>query len=177
LCTLLIATPARDAPAQDADFAILARGGAPTAMSLAATVAYFDTATKKVRILYPGTNGLTCTVLPDGSSAPFCGDANAWQWMVDALSGKPKPTNTGAGVAYMAQGGWHFETPDGTIVMAPGESTKAVQEPPHWMLLWPVSAKVSGLPTTPNPGGVYVMFDGTPYAHLMIYQDPATWVP
>jgi hypothetical protein len=24
----------------------------------------------------------------------------------------------------------------------------------------------------PNPGGAYVMFDGTPYAHLMVYQDP-----
>src|SRR3970040_2054336 len=43
---------------------------------------------------------------------------------------------------------------------------------PHGILMWPVSAAASGLPTRPNPGGVYVMFDGTPYAHLMIYQDP-----
>jgi len=24
------------------------------------------------------------------------------------------------------------------------------------------------------PNGTYIMFAGTPYAHLMIYQDPAT---
>jgi hypothetical protein len=28
------------------------------------------------------------------------------------------------------------------------------------------------LPKKPNPSGVYIMFDGTPYAHLMIHQDP-----
>jgi len=30
----------------------------------------------------------------------------------------------------------------------------------------------TGLPTKPNAGGTYVMFEGTPFAHLMIYQDP-----
>jgi hypothetical protein len=28
------------------------------------------------------------------------------------------------------------------------------------------------LPAAPNPAGAYVMFDGTPYAHVMVYQDP-----
>jgi hypothetical protein len=28
------------------------------------------------------------------------------------------------------------------------------------------------LPTRPNPGGTYIMLAGTPYAHLIVYQDP-----
>jgi len=48
-----------------------------------------------------------------------------------------------------------------------------VEEPPHWMLFWPFSARATGLPSLPQgKSGVYVMWDGTPYAHLMVYQDP-----
>jgi hypothetical protein len=47
-----------------------------------------------------------------------------------------------------------------------------VKEPPHWMVMWPFDAAATKLPTQPNPSGVYIMFDGTPYAHLMVYQDP-----
>ncbi len=73
----------------------------------------------------------------------------------------------------MMQGGVHYETPAGDIVMEKGANTKDVKEPPHWMLMWPIDPAASGLPTKPNPSGVYVMFAGTPYAHLMIYQNPA----
>jgi hypothetical protein len=40
------------------------------------------------------------------------------------------------------------------------------------MILWPIDAARTGLPTSPNAGGSYVMFEGTPFAHLMVYQDP-----
>ena len=49
---------------------------------------------------------------------------------------------------------------------------KLVKEPPHWMLMWPFESEAEKLPTIPNASGVYIMFDGTPYAHLMVYQDP-----
>ena len=77
----------------------------------------------------------------------------------------------------MMQGGVHFETPAGDIVMAKGPTTRDVKEPPHWMLTWPIDAAASGLPTKPNPSGVYVMFAGTPYAHLMVYQNPGAMQP
>jgi len=35
-----------------------------------------------------------------------------------------------------------------------------------------VEIRVSGIPGLPNEFGAYVMFEDTPYAHLMIYQDP-----
>jgi hypothetical protein len=47
-----------------------------------------------------------------------------------------------------------------------------VKEPPHWMLMWGFDAATTGLPTKENPSGVYIMFAGTPYAHLMVYQNP-----
>jgi hypothetical protein len=120
-----------------------------------------------------GTNGFTCVPDLDGMSEPdpLCADPAAWQWANDLLSNAPKPTNTVPGVAYMAKGGWHFEK-DGKILMNNEPGAKAVKEPPHWMIFWPFDSKMSGIPAMPNAGGVYVMFDGTPYSHLMIYQDP-----
>ena len=76
------------------------------------------------------------------------------------------------GVVYMAKGAYHDETPDGEIVMRPSAQTKKVKEPPHWMLLTPMDPAATGIPTHLNAGGSYIMFAGTPYAHLMIHQDP-----
>jgi hypothetical protein len=120
-----------------------------------------------------GTNGFTCLPDIDGmpKADPFCGDAASMQWANDLMSGAPKPTNTVPGVAYMARGGWHFEK-DGKILMKKAEGAKAVHEPPHWMIFWPFDSTASGLPSMPTTFGAYVMFDGTPYAHMMIYQNP-----
>lgn len=120
-----------------------------------------------------GGNGFTCMPDIDGQEKPdpICADPAAWQWGSDMLSGAPRPTNTTPGIAYMAQGGWHWEK-DGKILMKEEPGSKRVKEPPHWMILWPVESRVSGIPNLPNKFGAYVMFEGTPYAHLMIYQDP-----
>lgn len=121
-----------------------------------------------------GTNGFTCLPDLDGMKKldPMCGDAATMQWANDLMSGAAKPTNTVPGIGYMAQGGWHFEK-DGKILMKNEPGAKAVVEPAHWMVMWPVDAKASGLPTMPHGKfGTYIMWDGTPFAHLMIYQDP-----
>jgi hypothetical protein len=127
----------------------------------------------KLKEVKTGTNGFTCIPDIDGmpKADPFCGDAASMQWANDLMSGAPKPTNTVPGVAYMARGGWHFEK-DGKILMKKEEGAKAVHEPPHWMIFWPFDSTASGLPSMPTPFGAYVMFDGTPYAHMMIYQNP-----
>jgi hypothetical protein len=155
----------------DAAYIRKAETGAPRSIASNASVARIEK-DGKVTTLRTGTNGFTCTRLPDGTDAPYCGDKNAWPWMVAAMTRQPKPPNKEPGVAYMAAGGIHFETPKGEIVMEPGANTHNVKEPPHWMLMWPVDPATSGLPTRENPMGVYVMFAGTPYAHLMVYQNP-----
>lgn len=123
-----------------------------------------------------GTNGFTCIPDIEGQEQPdpICMDPAAWQWLSDAMSGAPKPTNTVPGVAYMAKGGFHWEK-DGKITPTtknePG--AKRVKEPPHWMVLGPFDSKTSGLPSMHHGKfGTYIMYDGTPYSHLMIYQDP-----
>jgi hypothetical protein len=120
----------------------------------------------------PSTNGFTCipTVMNLPDPDPMCMDAAVHQWMTDLMNNAPKPTNTVPGIAYMARGGSHFEK-DGKVVMS-GDGAKAVKEPPHWMIMWPFESATTKLPTTPNPSGSYIMFDGMPYAHLMVYQDP-----
>ncbi len=156
-----------------AQFIKAAEGGAPADVSSKAAVARIDPKKKTVTELRAGSNGFTCSLLP-GDNSPYCGDQNAWAWFKAAFTGQPKPPNTEPGVSYMMQGGTHHETPSGEVVMEKGPNTKDVKEPPHWMLMWPVDPKTSGLPTRPNPGGVYIMFAGTPYAHLMIYQNPGS---
>ena len=117
-------------------------------------------------------NGFTCIPsvmnLPDPD--PMCMDAAVQQWMTDRMNHAPKPTNTVPGIAYMARGGAHFEK-DGKVVMS-RDGAEIVKEPPHWMLMWPFDAATTKLPTAPNPSGVYIMFQDSPYAHLMVYQDP-----
>lgn len=118
------------------------------------------------------TNGFTCipTVMNLPVPDPICMDAAAHQWMTDLMNNAPKPANTVPGIAYMAHGGSHFEK-DGKVVMS-GDGAKIVKEPAHWMVMWPFESAATKLPTAPNPSGTYIMFDGSPYAHLMVYQDP-----
>jgi hypothetical protein len=118
------------------------------------------------------SNGFTCipTVMNLPEPDPICMDAASHQWMNDIMSNAPKPSNTIPGIAYMARGGSHYEK-NGKVVMS-GEGAKVKKEPPHWMIIWPFDAATSKLPTVPNPSGVYIMFEDSPYAHLMVYQDP-----
>jgi hypothetical protein len=93
---------------------------------------------------------------------PFCADAAAMQWGDDWFAHKPKPTNATPGIMYMFAGGsdWSASDPFAT-------KGTPIKEPPHWMIMYPV-AKSSGLPTTPRNTGTWIMYAGTPYAHLMI---------
>jgi hypothetical protein len=151
---------------------MLAMGAAPSQISKEATILIPGEDGKLVEVK-KGSNGFTCIPDIDGMPEPdpICADPAAWQWVNDLTSGAPKPTNTVPGISYMAKGGWHFEK-DRKILMKNDPGAKAVKEPPHWMVLWPFDKKTVGLPIMPNNAGVYIMWEDTPYAHLMIYQDP-----
>jgi len=169
----LIAQTAKPAAHQsDVSYIKTAEAGAPASISKAARIARLEKG-GQVTVVRDGSNGFTCASVPDMGIPAICTDKEGWDWMVSAMSSKEKPSNDQPGVAYMMQGGTHFETPDGKIVMEPTANTHTVKEPPHWMLLWPLDPAETGLPTHPSAGGAYVMFAGTPYAHVMIYQNPA----
>lgn len=151
----------------------LARSAAPSSISKDATIIIVDK-DRKFKKVITGTNGFTCYSDLDKIDVPVpsCMDTAAVQWWNDFTGGKPRPTNKVPGVAYMAQGALRWEK-DGKIYMdwhEPG--TKKIKEPPHWLIFWPFDAKSANLPTYPGKFGSYIMYDGTPWSHLMIYQDP-----
>lgn len=150
----------------------LALSAAPTHIVKEAGVMVFG-ADGKLTEVKKSENGFTCipTVMNLPDPDPMCMDGAAYQWMTDIMNKAPKPSNTVPGIAYMARGGSHFEK-DKKVVMEKETGAKVVKEPPHWMVMWPFDPAVTKLPTAPNPSGSYIMFDGSPYAHLMIYQDP-----
>jgi hypothetical protein len=43
---------------------------------------------------------------------------------------------------------------------------------PHWMILWPFDPKTSGLPTVHKATGAYIMYAGTPWAHVHVMGAP-----
>lgn len=150
----------------------VAMSAAPSFISKDATIMVFG-ADGKFTEAKAGTNGFTCIPDIDGQEKPdpFCGDKAATQWIMDAIDKKDKPSNTEPGVAYMMQGGWHWEK-DGKVVLD-REGAKRVKEPPHWMIFWPFDSAKTMLPSlSEKKFKTYIMYDGTPYAHLMIYQDP-----
>lgn len=150
----------------------LALSAAPPRISKDASVMLPGEGGKMVEVK-KGTNGFTCipTVNNRPEPDPMCYDAAVGQW-VEALQKKAeKPGNTVPGISYMARGGYHWEK-DGKVLMDEEPGAKLVKEPPHWMMMWPFTSADTRLPNRPNPSGVWIMFDGTPFAHLMVYQDP-----
>lgn len=123
----------------------------------------------KMTVLREGTNAFTCFPGHPGvvGDVAMCADGPSMQWISDMMSHKPKPTNTQPGVIYMLAGGtdWSGTDPSAT-------SGTPITEPPHWMIMWPFDTATTGLPTTPKQTGTWIMYAGTPWAHLMINQVP-----
>jgi hypothetical protein len=124
-------------------------------------------AMKEVR---SGTNGWTCMpdVLMTPGLDPMCLDEPGMQWVKSLMAKDAKPTNTAPGLVYMLQGGSDISATD------PYQTTTEhfVASPPHYMILWPFDAAKTGLSTKPKTTGTWIMWAGTPYAHLMINQKP-----
>lgn len=129
-----------------------------------------------------GTNGFTCIPDPNPNAErlePICMDQATLQWFTSFKNHAPKPSNTVPGIAYMAKGaqGW---VKDGQLLTKKEPGASFVEFPPHWMIFWPFDSKVSGFPSCTiepekvvRPGNVCILWAGTPYASLIIYQNPA----
>jgi hypothetical protein len=120
-------------------------------------------------VLREGNNGFSC--MPGNPNVvgepPMCVDAPSMQWFADAKAHKPKPTNTVPGITYMLAGATQRSDSD------PHDMTSTpIEVGPHWMILWPFDPKTTGLPATHRPSGAYIMYAGSPYAHLHIMGRP-----
>ena len=147
---------------------VRALSAAPANIAKSAKVVDVDDKARET-VLREGTNGFTCFPGHPGvvGDVASCADAAALQWGKDFAENKPKPTNKEPGVIYMFAGGtdWSPTDPHAT-------SGHPIKEPPHWMIMWPFDPATSGLPTTPKQTGTWIMYAGTPWAHLMINQRP-----
>jgi hypothetical protein len=120
-------------------------------------------------VLREGSNGFTC--MPGNPEVigepPMCSDAAAMQWGADFKARKPRPTNTVPGITYMLAGATQRSDSDPY-----DQTSEAITVGPHWMIIWPFDPKATGLPTTHKPTGAYVMWAGSPYAHLHVMGNP-----
>jgi hypothetical protein len=150
-------------PSTDAEKIASAKSAAPAAIAAGATI--MDMATMKT--LKAGTNGWTC--FPDGPSPgvdPMCLDKNGLDW-ASALMAKKDPPAGKMGFGYMLAGGSDASNTD-PFATEPKPGGQWVDTGPHVMVL-NIGNSFVGYPTTAaNTKVPYVMFPGTPYAHLML---------
>ena len=120
-------------------------------------------------VLVKGTNEWVCVPGDEDKigAPPMCMNPMGMRWMMDAMQGKPKPTNAAPGMIYMLCGATQRSNTD------PADRTSpAIPIGPHWMITWPFDAAANGLPTTVRDKGAWVMFAGTPYAYLHVCGTP-----
>src|SRR5690242_9125410 len=127
------------------------------------------------KVLKQGTGPYTCFPTPPedvrkNGRAPMCLD-KVWLVWVDALMNKKPFTANGAGVAYMLAGDNGASNID-PYAQGPKPDNQWVAEGPHVMVIAADPAQLNTLPTDPNSGGPYVMWKGTPYAHIMVPVGP-----
>ncbi|HZU51634.1 MAG TPA: hypothetical protein VE968_07150 [Sphingomicrobium sp.] len=145
-----------------------AESAAPAALARDATIMAAD-ASGAMKTLRPGKNGWTC--IPDDPQTPgpdpMCMDANAAKW-VQALMGHKPPPDGVPGVMYMLEGGTDASNTD-PYATKPTSSNDWIKTGPHLMIVG-AKAMLQGYPSgaKPNTSAPYVMWAGTPYAHLMV---------
>jgi len=157
-------------PAKMSDAALIrsAMAAAPMAVAKDATVVAMD-AKGAMRVLRKGNNGWTC--MPDSPATPgpdaMCMDANAMKWAEAWMGHKPPPADT-VGMMYMLAGGTDASNSDPYAAKPTGRGDW-VRTGPHLMVVGSASL-LGGYPAGANPDTTkpYVMWAGTPYAHLMV---------
>lgn len=145
-----------------------AESAAPAAIAHDASVVTVD-AKGTMTTVRKGTNGWTC--MPDSPATPgpdpMCFDQNAGQWVQAWIAHKPPPANV-VGLMYMLEGGTDASNTD-PYATKPTAENNWVKTGPHIMI---VGSKdiLAGHPAgaKPDTSVPYVMWAGTPYAHLMV---------
>jgi len=147
-----------------------AMSAGPAALAQNATIMDWPDSSGHQTQLRAGTNGWTC--LPDmpdtPANDPWCLDAQ-WGQFMQAYMAHGAPNTTAVGYAYMLQGSADGSLSD-PFKMRPDSGQPWIIEGPHVMIIVPraLMASVNALPDHQNSGGPYVMFRGTPYAHVMM---------
>jgi hypothetical protein len=150
-----------------------AESAAPAVIARNATIMDWpETEDGEMRMLRQGTNNWVCfPSTPQALAAaagedPMCVD-EAWQGFAEAWVRRTEPNVTGLGIAYMLRGDIGASNTD---PYATGQTpdNEWVVTPPHIMIIVPNPGDLDALPHDPASGGPFVMWRGTPYAHIMV---------
>jgi len=146
-----------------------ATAAAPASISSKATIMDWPASEGAMpSLLRQGSNGWVC--YPDmpmtKGNDPMCLD-EAWQAWMDGYMNKKAPQITHTGVGYMTApgGAWGSNTDPYASKATPDNEWG--YDPPHVMIVAPNPDALKGLPTGRKSGGPWVMWVGTPLAHIM----------
>ncbi len=162
------ATETKTTAAAGSDPTASAESAAPASIAHNASIVTVD-AKGAMTTVRKGTNGWTC--MPDAPDTPgpdpMCFDENAAKWVAAWVAHKPLPAAT-VGVMYMLEGGTDASNTD-PYATKPTADNDWVKTGPHLMIVGS-SDILAGHPSgaKPDTSVPYVMWAGTPYAHLMV---------
>ncbi len=147
-----------------------AMSAAPAAVSAGATVVSWAAGAGSEReVLRTGANGWTCfpgsPVTP--TDDPTCGN-RAWSTWFDAWASRTTPDLRAIGFSY-----WLKPTAaasnDDPFLLAPGPGQDWIPHPPEFSVHLPSELlEMAVFSSDQGSGGPWIMFAGTPYAHLMV---------
>ncbi len=166
LLTFLLLCGRHESFAQDKEALIGdALAAAPPAIAKTAKVVDSDGT-----VLRQGSGSYTCfPTMPElrkKGKEPMCLDKTWVAWRSAWLKKKPfRPEHMGIG--YMLAGDTGSSNID-PYAEAPTGSNQWVVEGPHVMVIVADVADLGAFSTDPSSGGAYVMWKGTPYAHIMV---------
>ena len=120
----------------------------------------------KPKQLRAGTNGWVCYYMVFWGSDAMCLDKE-WQKWAEAWMNKTDLKIETTGIAYMLRGDNGGSNTD-PYATGPTADNQWVKSPPHIMVLYADSKMLDAYPTDPKSGGPWVMWKGTPYAHVMV---------
>lgn len=140
-----------------------AKSAAPAELAQEATVKDWEG-----RVLQEGDNGWVC--YPDAPDTPqndpMCLDG-PMQELLRAWQEKDEPQVRTIGIGYMLQGGGGESASD-PYADRPEEVDDWVVAGPHLLLIVPDPGLLEVLPDEPGSGSPWVMWEGTPYVHVMV---------
>jgi len=118
-------------------------------------------------VLKEGSNGYTCLPTPPTlrGTSPMCMD-DEWMKWAGAWQNKEDYAAESIGISYMLSGDEGASNVD-PYAEGPTEDNEWIVEGPHLMILAPAEM-LESFSSDPDNGGPYVMWKGTPYAHLMV---------
>ncbi len=146
----------------------LAMSAGPMEIAKNATIVDMtDMSGGQMKQLRTGTNGWVCYAVV---GAPMCLDKE-WQKWAEARMSKGELKIEQTGIAYMLRGDQGASNID-PYATGPSADNQWVVAPPHIMVLYQDPKMLDAFPTDPKSGGPWVMWKGTPYAHVMVPVSP-----